>query len=220
MWRTGVVVRSETVPVDQRWLGLDKRALPYAIVAVILVVVLRGVLPVIDDAVDWDNPTVAGDVIDLGEGIRITPPVGWQLETGIRVGEDVATPVNPDNSSVLLADGGATVTMVGASWDGTPTELLDQYARLRGASDASEDEDFELTGDQQSFTTTSGLTGVSAPYRSATGTGTAYAFVVPDDTGSTIGIVISVSGAEGALGDRQGEIDKMISSLSGSEQAR
>lgn len=93
----------ESVPVDQRWLGLDKRGVPYAVVAVALIFVLHWVVPAVDSATDWDNPTVAGDALDLGSGIRMTPPVGWQLEEGIRLGEEPLIPVRADGSSVTLA---------------------------------------------------------------------------------------------------------------------
>jgi hypothetical protein len=49
-------------------------------------ILLGGILPLVDKAVSWDNPIVAGDRLDLGGGITVTPPIGWQLESGFLVG--------------------------------------------------------------------------------------------------------------------------------------
>lgn len=150
----------EVVPVDQRWLGMDKRGIPYAVVALVLIAVLLWVVPAIDDATAWNNPTVAGDLIDLGDGITIAPPAGWQLEQGIRTTEESATPVNSDAASATLSNGATTVTVTGSGWTGTATELMDQYNRVRDASDEDPDRQFAVTGERSSFTTATGLTGV------------------------------------------------------------
>ena len=203
----------DRVPVDQRWLGMDRRGFPYAIVAVALIVVLVWVIPAVNDAVEWDDPTVAGDVLDLGGGITVTPPVGWQLEAGVRVGADTAGPVNADGSSTVLADGATTISITGAGWDGTADELMDQYNSLRDRSDQADDQLFAVTGTRGSFTTAAGLTGVSEAFESASGSGRAFAFVVDDDGGRPIGVVIAASTGGDTLGDAGGQLDDLVASL-------
>jgi hypothetical protein len=184
-----------SVPVDQRWLGMDKRGLPYALIALVLLVVLTRVVPAVNAAIEWDDPVKAGDVIDLGGGIQFTPPVGWQLEDGVRVGAPVDNPVRPESARALLVNGNTEIAIVTGKWDGTADELLDQTDRLRNVSGATEDQSFKVTGDRTTFTTTSGIVGVAEPYTSATGDGTAYAFVVEPPGEGSIGIVINVGDA-------------------------
>ena len=210
----------ESVPVDQRWLGMDKRGIPYAVVAVVLMLALHWVVPAIDNATKWDNPTVAGDVIDLGSGIRITPPVGWQLEEGVRTTDDPIVPVNADASVVTLSNGAVTISVAGANWDGTADELLDQYNKVRETSDEEPDRVFAVTGDRASFVTSAGVTGVQESYVSAGGDGRAFAFVVDDDQGGPIGVVVSATGADGSLGEFDSQIQAFVSSLTTTEPAR
>ena len=65
----------DCVPVDQRFLGLDKRTIWPALGILVLVIVYSGVLPVINDAVSYRQEAKAGDVIDLGNGTTFTPAV-------------------------------------------------------------------------------------------------------------------------------------------------
>jgi hypothetical protein len=210
----------ESVPVDQRWLGMDKRGIPYAIVAVALILALHWAVPAIDNATKWDNPTVAGDVIDLGSGIRITPPVGWQLEEGVRTTDDPIVPVNADALKVTLSNGAVTVAVAGAKWDGTADQLLDQYNKVRETSDEKADQVFAVTGDRSSFVTSTGVTGVQEAYTSAGGDGRVFAFVVDDDSGRPIGIVVTATGTDGSLGEFDSQIQALVSSLTTTEPAR
>lgn len=209
----------ESVPVDQRWLGLDKRGVPYAVVAVALIFVLHWVVPAVDSATDWDNPTVAGDALDLGSGIRMTPPVGWQLEEGIRLGEEPLIPVRADGSSVTLANGAATISVTGSAWDGTAGELMDQYNEVREGSDEEVDRLFAVSGARASFTTGSGLTGVQESYLSAGGDGRAFALVVDTEDGDPIGVVVAASASDESLGRFDTQIQDFVSSLTTTESA-
>lgn len=204
----------EPVPVDERWLGLDKRGFPTAIVAIVLIAVLAWIVPAVSDSIEWENETVAGDVLDLGGGITVTPPVGWQLEEGIRTSEPPLNAPRADGSSVRLANGATVITVRGAAWEGTAGELMDQNNRVRVASDEEPDRFFEATSEQTTVTTASGVTGVSETFTSATGDGVAYAFVVPTDSGAPIGIVIEASTPDDSVGRHREQIDELVSSLS------
>jgi len=208
---------SRTVPVDQRWLGMDKRAIPYAVVAVALIAVLIYVLPAINGATDWSDETAAGDVIDMGAGTTFTPPAGWLLEGGIRTSDEPAVPVNASRSSAELVNGGVSVSVAGSDWDGTADELLDQANRLRDNSDQDADKLFKVTGARDSFTTASGIPGVSETFTSATGDGTTWAFVIDDTDGGSTGIVFTAVTSNGTNAGYAGEIEAMVSSLASTE---
>jgi hypothetical protein len=207
------MVHAEPVPVAERWRGLDKRGLPYALVALALGALLVVVVPAVDRATGWGRDlTAAHDVLDLGSGIRLTPPVGWELRTGIRVADPPLTPPDPDRIDVELANGLTTISVIGSGWKGTPGELLDQYNRLRASSREDMSREFEVTGTRQPVTTASGRSGVQETFRTATTTGEAYAFVVPTTKGP-IGTVIQVSSSDPSSTDHRQEIDAMVASL-------
>ncbi len=210
-------MHSESVPVDQRWLGMDRRGIPYAAIAIALIIVLHWVVPAIDNATGWDDPTVAGDVLDLGSGIRITPPVGWQLEQGVRTTDDPVVPVNADASQLTLSNGATTISVTGAGWDGSADELMDQYEKVRETSDEEPDRLFAVDGARSSFTTPSGITGVQQAYQSATGDGRLFAVVVEDENGRQIGIVVAATASDESLGQSDSQIQDFVSSLTTTE---
>jgi hypothetical protein len=201
-----------TVPVDQRWLGMDKRAIPYAVVALVLIGVLIYVVPAVNGAVEFTDETVAGDVIDLGGGTTFTPPAGWLLEDGQRVNEGLK-PVDAKRANAVLVNGGVGVNVDGSFWDGTADELLDQANRLRDNSGRDDDRLFKVTGERASFTTASGITGVSETFTSATGDGTTWAFVVGDGAG----IVFTATTVNGTNASYAHDIESMVSSLTHTE---
>lgn len=67
-------------------LGLDRRSFPYALFTVGVFLVATVLVPRVDDAIDWDDPVEAGEQLALAEGIVFTPPTGWNVESGFRVG--------------------------------------------------------------------------------------------------------------------------------------
>jgi hypothetical protein len=206
------------VPVDQRWLGMDRRGIPYALVALGLIVVLTRVVPAIDGAIEWDNPARAGDVVDLGFGIRITPPTGWQIEDGILAGQ-ATFPVSAKSATAQFADGTTQITVRNGGWSGSANELLDQSDRISAVSGLAEDKAFTVTGPRTTFTTTSGIVGVAEPFSSPAGDGTIYGFVVEDAAGESIGVVVSVTDASDTPnGDAQQATDS-VSSLTVDREA-
>jgi hypothetical protein len=202
------------VPVEHRWLGLDKRAMPLTFVIVAIILVMTVVVPAIDQALSWDDEVRAGDLISMGEGVTFAPPVGWELSDGIRVGREPSTGVRGD-SSATVAEGGVVVRVNQSGFDGSSDTLLDQVNRLRDRSNADENRAFKVTGPRQTVTTDSGLTGVSETFTSASGDGRLYAFVVDaGDGGSTpVGITITVEATADQYGADASTIDALVASL-------
>lgn len=209
---------STHVPIEQRWLGLDKRAFPYAIVMVGVIALMAYIVPAINSAIDWTDQTQPGDVIDLGDGLTITPPVGWLLEDGIRTTGNPVVPVDPTNASAVLANDGVTIAVTASGWEGTTNELLDQYNTLRDRSNSEENKLFRVTGPRSSVTTASGVVGVSETFTSATGDGKAYAFAL-DVGGRPIGVIITVDASADSLATVGDAIEATVSSLAVSDPA-
>ncbi|WP_405099315.1 hypothetical protein [Micromonospora sp. NBC_01412] len=94
------------VPVERRWLGLDRRSLTPTIMVAAIAVLLTFVVPLIDRAVPQDDPIRAGERLDLGGGIVVTPPAGWELESGIRVGDKTTVPVTAGTADAAFSGDG------------------------------------------------------------------------------------------------------------------
>jgi hypothetical protein len=213
----GRMTNSDIVPVDQRWLGLDKRALPYALVAVVLIAVLAWVVPAINGAIEWSDETEAGDLIDLGGGIVFTPPTGWLLEDGLRTTDDPAVPADPARAAATVATGGLTTSVTGSRWDGDANALLDQVNTLRKNSDEDDDKLFKVAGDRSTLATLAGVVGVAEPFTSATGDGAMYAFVIDRGDDPPIGVVFSATGTEQAMAQFGNDVEQMVASLTYTE---
>jgi hypothetical protein len=97
---------------------------------------------------------------------------------------------------------------------------MDRYNTLRDTSDEEPDRGFVVDGDRTSFTTTAGVTGVEEAYTSSTGDGRAFAFVVEDETGSSIGVVVEATASDDSLGEFDRQIQDFVSSLTTTEPTR
>ncbi len=208
------------VPVEHRWLGLDRRTIPLAAVVLGLMLVFMVAIPAIDDAVGWDDETRAGDVLDLGRGVTVVPPTGWELTSGIRVGDEPASGITGDGAA-SIGSGGVQLTVTRGNFDGTPDELLDQVNRLRTASDADGNRAFKVTGPRATVTTASGLTGVSEAYTSASGEGRVLAFTLDAGTDGTTptGVTITIDATDTAYANQSAAIGALIDSLTVEEPA-
>ncbi|MFC9788465.1 hypothetical protein [Rhodococcus sp. NPDC127528] len=164
------------VPVKHRVFGLDTRALWPAATVLAVGLLWSLALPALDDAVDWEDPIAAGDSIDLGNGARFVPPVGWQLEDGTRVGDSPVSGVSAKNASARVATGGAQISATGGTFDGDADALLDQVNANLSAESTRQ---FTITDARNTLVTTSGLVGVVEPFTSATGDGLVATFVLP-----------------------------------------
>ncbi|MBU2665413.1 hypothetical protein KOI35_18050 [Actinoplanes bogorensis] len=193
------------VPVEHRWFGLDRRQLKPALFVLVVALLLIYGWPALNAVVPWDNPTRAGDVLDLGEGATAVPPVGWQLEDGALTRDN--TGVSPTNDQVKLVKGGATIQMTGAAFTGSAAAFLSQVI-------SAEDPDANISGAPSTFTTSSGLVGV---VRSASGPGgdeLLAAFKMsatsPDNAPA---LLIDASTVPGEFQQYSGEIDTFLRSI-------
>lgn len=209
------------VPVEHRWLGLDRRTIPLTLFVLAVMIVYTVVLPAIDNAVGWDDETAAGDVIDLGEGVTFVPPVGWELTDGFRVGDEPLSGVPASGATAALGNGGVRVVAQRSGFDGTPDELLDQLNRIRSRSDAAPNRAFKVTGPRGTVTTASGISGVSEAYTSASGEGRMLAFTLGagDAGGTPTGVVVTVDATANEYATQSAAIDALIASIAYEEAA-
>ena len=72
------------MPADQRIAGFDRRTIWPGVVLLVVWALWAHVMPWLDEQIAVDNPIVAGDVINLGDGeITFVPAVGWELDSGV-----------------------------------------------------------------------------------------------------------------------------------------
>ena len=190
------------VPAEHRLLGLDKRSFPYALSVVVVFLLLTVVVPRINTAIAWDDPVRAGDRLALTDGIVFTPTVGWDVESGYRIGDDGS--VDQSGKAKVVNDG-VTFSIEPGSFDGTPAELLDQIEKITSATD---DPSFKVSGDPSTVTTPSGETGVIQSYSSVHDDGVVAAFVI----GGT-GLEVLAYGPPAQLAASQDEVLDMIGSI-------
>jgi hypothetical protein len=196
------------VPVEHRVLGIDRRTIAPSLAVLVFVIVLAIVLPAVDDAVGYDDPVVAGDVMDLAGGtLTFVPAEGWNRIDGSLVGEGPVESVG-SVSTVVLKD--ASVTISTGEFDGTPDELLDQINELNeGLEDPR---GLGAAGPREAITSASGLTGVAETFTGLDERGVAAAFVTDVD-GTPVGVEIVVRGSAGSIGDHLEEIATMLDSV-------
>ena len=206
------------VPVDHRILGIDKRTIAPSLAVLVFVIVLAVGLPAVDDSVGYDDPIVAGDVMDLvGGTLTFVPAEGWNRIDGSFVGEGPAESVG-SVSTVVLKD--ASVTIKTGDFDGTPDELLDQINELNET--LQDPRGLGAAGPRQEITTASGLTGVAETFTGLDERGVAAAFVVDVD-GTSVGVEIVVRGSAETIGEHLEEIATMLDTMAlqdaGSQEA-
>ncbi|MFS3130561.1 hypothetical protein ACLM5J_19320 [Nocardioides sp. Bht2] len=113
------------VPVERRFLGMDRSTLLPAGLVAALVAIAIWLLPAIDGALSVDDPARAGDVIRVGEA-EFAPAVGWNIEAGLRAGSSTSG-TYPEKA--VVTRGGLTFTLTTGAFDGTPRELVAQLRK-------------------------------------------------------------------------------------------
>lgn len=204
----GVVVEARGwVPVDQRFLGLDRRTFTPALVVLAIALLLIYGLPGLNAAIPWHNEVRAGDVLDLGGGATAVPPVGWQLEDGTLVGGAGASPTNLD---VVLASGGARIDLHGTAFDGTAAQFLAQVRRASGDAAA-------VVGAQGTVTTEAGLVGVAESGTGPSGDELDVAFKMSTGTAGEIdaapALLVRVRTAPGRFERYRNEVAALLRSI-------
>lgn len=179
----GRATASPHVPVEHRLLGVDRRQLiPAAVVLAIGLVWSLG-LPWLDRSVSWNDPIAAGDVVDLGKGVRFTPPVGWDLTKGVRVGDEPDSGPPDAGTTATVTDGGTTISATQGVFSGDVDALLTEAEKNLSVHEKG----VRVSGARQSVTTDSGLVGTSEPFTSPSGDGVLAAFVLPPAAGTPAG---------------------------------
>jgi hypothetical protein len=197
------------VPVEHRILGIDRRTIAPALAVLAFMVLMAVGLPALDESVDYDDPIVAGDVMDLvGGTLTFVPAEGWNRVDGSLVGEGAAESVG-SVSTVVIED--VTLSVTTGEFDGTPDELLDQVNEL---NDTLQDpRGLGAAGPRQAVTTPGGLTGVAETFTGLDQRGVTGAFVVDVD-GTSVGVEVVVKGSVESMANHFEEIIAMLDSMS------
>lgn len=195
--------------MDRRWLGVDKRSIPFALVVIGIVLLWAVVLPHIDAATEYDDQTRAGDQFALTENIVFTPAVGWDVAMGHRV--DPTTALQQTGPVQLSSRGVALVIQTG-DFTGTPRDLLAQIDKV--TTRLSKGEGFHVSQQQVTLTTKAGDVGVAQAYASARAEGFIAALVL-DGTG----VQVQVVGPPDQIAAVKGEVGAMIESIRSTQGA-
>jgi hypothetical protein len=200
-------VHEQRVPVEHRWLGLDRRSIPYAAVALGVLALWAWVMPWVADQVAWDDPTVAGESIQVTDEVTMAAAPGWGVVSGLRTTDDTRSGQTSEDQTVLVKDGVVFVVTQGP-FEESPARLLEQTELIFSTTDDA----FAVRGEPANLTTASGLRGVAQDYTSARSVGTLTAFVV-DDTG----IAVETVGPRAQMAAHEDEVEAMIDSLATSD---
>lgn len=190
------------VPVEHRVLGLDRRSFPYAGFVVVVFLLATVIVPRVDDAVGWDDPVQPGEQLALTDTIAFTPVTGWNVESGFRVGQG-GSAIRTGRASVV--GDGVTFEVVPDDFDGTPSELVDQIAKV---TSSTADPSFRVDGDPVTTRTTAGDVGVIQTYSSVRGDGLVAAFVL-----NGTGVEVTAYGAPTQMRAAADDVAAMIASI-------
>lgn len=121
-----MTVADTWVPVERRWFGLDRRTLPAAGVVAGLILLWAVVVPVVNRVVPADYPRIrAGDRLDLGGGVTITPPAGWLVQ-----GDVVGSTRTPAGGHTEVGQSGVVASVHVAPFNGDAETLLGRAEQL------------------------------------------------------------------------------------------
>ncbi|WNV87173.1 hypothetical protein [Umezawaea sp. Da 62-37] len=198
----------ERVPVEHRFLGLDRRTFGVGFLVLGIALVLIYGLPALNAAIPWHNEIRAGDVLDLGDGATAVPPVGWQLEDGTLT---TGAGTTPSTVHVELASGGAKVELRGTSYQGSAGGFLDQVGRSEG------DDVPAVTGPRDTVTTAAGLVGVVESSTGPGGDGLDVAFKMATGPAEAVdaapALLVRVRTAPGRFEDFRDEVAALLRSI-------
>lgn len=194
------------VPPEHRFLGLDRRTFPLAIVAAAVWAFWALLVPYVDGKISYDDKVQPGDVMQLTGDITLTPAAGWGVLSGLRVDDVVRS--GDRRSTIQLSNDGLVFYARAGAFDGTPRQLLRQLAST--TRETSRGQDFRVLGEVQTVTARSGDRGVARAWVSHDSSGFLAAFVF----GGT-GVEIDVIGPPDQLSAHADDITAMVESISG-----
>jgi hypothetical protein len=192
------------VPVEHRFLGLDRRTFPYALAAVAVWFVWTVLAPWVDSRVPWDDTTRAGERIRLTDTVTFAPAAGWGLESGLRTTD--ITKSGQTATDVELTSDGVTFYVQRGPWRGSARQLLDQITKI--TSTTSGKEGFALSTSPVGFQTRSGHDGVLEQFRSTRVEGLLAALVFGAE-----GLRVQAVGPPEQLAGHADEIGQMLASI-------
>jgi hypothetical protein len=192
------------VPVERRFLGLDKRTILPALGILALVVIFAGVLPAINEGVSYNREAKAGDVIDLGAGVTFVPADGWGITKGSLSTDKTRS--GSKSAIALLVNGAVTFTVQQAPFEGTPNQLLTVINRTTAS--LRDNQGFHVSGNRRTITTNQGEQGVAEAYTGTDTGGILAAFVF----GGT-GVKVTAVGPPGAVENQVDDVAAMIGSI-------
>ena len=198
--------RPEVVPVDRRWLGLDRASIGPALLVLGLALVLGLGAGFVDAVVPRDNEVRPGDVVVLAGGVEVIPAPGWVIASGLRAGEAGQGSYPP---SARLTDGAVTLDLQTAPWPGTAAELFDQ---VQATTSALAGDAGPSVQDGTQTLRTAGGDGVVARYRGPAGDGLLGAVVVAGTSGP-VGVSITATGPADAPDSTVPTLVGMIQSI-------
>lgn len=172
--------RATWVPVERRFLGLDRRTLWPAAAVVLLFATAVWLLPYANEQVHVDDPIMAGDVIQVGRSIQFVPATGANLRRGVRQGQAGAT--GYPGTAVVTYDG-IGFEVVADTYHGTPAQLLAQIQK--NDEGLRDDGGLRVTSKPTTIVNDVGDEGVLARYDGNGSIGAIAAFVL-DGTGVEI----------------------------------
>jgi hypothetical protein len=193
------------VPVEDRVLGFDRRSLWPGLVILAVWVIWVQVVPAINDAIDFDNPVVSGDVVDLGnEELTFVPAVGWNLENGVLLTEEGIVPVALGTGAALVVEETISFDVQTSIWEDDADALLDRVLDIDDALEKVLNEDVQ---DSIDIVNVDGIPGVLAPFRGTEQVGFVATYVFDVDiqgTETSVGVSATVIGdpdTDGAFAD-------------------
>jgi hypothetical protein len=213
-----MAARATATSDGRRSYGIDRRTIGPALLVFALAVLMSIVLPHIDSATQYHDAVHNGDIVQLADGITLVPTAGWDLATGVVVGQ-TRSPVG-DTAQTKLVHGSVDFYVQAAPFDGTPPALLTRVnqidtdlhnSRARAAA----------TTHRYAVTTRQGAVGVAKDFVGVARQGSVVAFVFRSRAASTgsqrqstrEGLVIVVAGPTGPISRQRDHIVSMIRSI-------
>jgi hypothetical protein len=203
------------VPVEYRWAGLDRRTIVPSVIVLTLAAVFALVLPRINDAVKYNDPIKAGDVLDLDGGeLTFTPALGWNLISGGRISEGPSEISIPSKTAVELQDLSFAIDV--APFTGTPAQLLNQVNKVgKKLQDRS---DLGPLTKRSEITTNSGVTGVADYYTGFANQGFNAAFTY-EIAGQEVGVEVISRGSNTSMTQNVQQVTAMLRSITYTPEA-
>ncbi len=190
----------ENRQVEERWLGLDRRKLPPALMLLAVILLLAVVLPFIDRQI-VAGAYEAGATQTVHDQVVFAPAAGWIPD---------GTPA-PSSPALKIFRGGVSMEVAAGAWRGSAEELL---ANIRETARGY----YQTGGEMRSFTLESGMQGAGINLYGVGNDGLLVALVAPATFGShlddrDIGVRIVVRGPAELVPEYGAEVAAMLASF-------